>query len=124
MALLEVEKLQVHFRTVSGVVRSVNGLSFEINAGETVAIVGESGCGKSVTSMAMLRLVPTPPGKMAGRIVFDGRDLLQAPEEEMRRIRGNEISVIFQEPMTSLNPVLTIGSQIAETLQLHQGLDA
>ena len=124
MALLEVDKLQVHFRTVSGVVRSVNGLSFQINAGETVAIVGESGCGKSVTSMAMLRLVPTPPGRLAGRIMFDGNDLLQATEEEMRRIRGNEISVIFQEPMTSLNPVLTIGRQIGETLRLHQGLDA
>ncbi len=124
MALLQIDQLQVHFRTPGGVVRSVNGISFDVNAGETVAIVGESGCGKSVTSMAVLRLVPTPPGRMAGRILFEGRDLLQASEEQMRDLRGNEISMIFQEPMTSLNPVLTIGQQIGETLQLHQGLTA
>lgn len=124
MALLQIDQLQVHFRTPGGVVRSVNGISFEVNAGETVAIVGESGCGKSVTSMAVLRLVPTPPGRIAGRILFEGRDLLQASEEQMRELRGNEISMIFQEPMTSLNPVLTIGQQIGETLQLHQGLNA
>ncbi len=124
MPLLQIDQLQVHFRTPGGVVRSVNGISFDVNAGETVAIVGESGCGKSVTSMAVLRLVPTPPGRMAGRILFEGRDLLQASEDEMRGLRGNEISMIFQEPMTSLNPVLTIGQQIGETLQLHQGLDA
>lgn len=124
MALLQIDQLQVHFRTPSGVVRSVNGISFEVHAGETVAIVGESGCGKSVTSMAVLRLVPTPPGRMAGRILFEGRDLQQASESEMRDLRGNDISMIFQEPMTSLNPVLTIGQQIGETLQLHQGLNA
>jgi peptide/nickel transport system ATP-binding protein len=124
MALLQIEQLQVHFRTPAGVVRSVNGLSLEVKAGETVAIVGESGCGKSVTAMSVLRLVPTPPGRMAGRILFEGRDLLQASEEEMRHVRGNEISVIFQEPMTSLNPVLTVGAQIGETLRLHQGLNA
>jgi peptide/nickel transport system ATP-binding protein len=124
MALLQVEQLQVHFRTPGGVVRSVNGLSFEVDSGETVAIVGESGCGKSVTSMAVLRLVPTPPGRIAGRILFEGRDLLQASDDAMREIRGNRISMIFQEPMTSLNPVLTVGQQVGETLRLHQGLDA
>ena len=124
MALLSVENLQTHFGTPDGVVRSVEGLSFHIDAGETVAIVGESGCGKSVTSMSILRLVPTPPGKIAGRIVFEGRNLLEASEAEMRRIRGKEISMIFQEPMTSLNPVLTIGRQIGESLRLHEGLSA
>src|SRR6202044_556914 len=91
--------------------------------GETVAIVGESGCGKSVTAMSILRLIPTPPGKIAGRILFQGRDLLACSAAEMRAIRGKHISMIFQEPMTSLNPVLTIGRQIGETLRLHQGLD-
>ena len=124
MALLEVERLQTHFATPDGIVRAVQGLSFHIEAGETVAIVGESGCGKSVTSMSILRLIATPPGRMAGAIRFNGRDLLSLDETAMRRIRGNEISMIFQEPMTSLNPVLTIGRQIGETLRLHQGLDA
>src|SRR3954462_8267354 len=107
-ALLEVENLQTHFGTPDGVVRAVEGLSFHINAGETVAIVGESGCGKSVTSMSILRLVQTPPGKIAGSIRFEGRDLHNLNEEEMERIRGNAISMIFQEPITSLNPVLTV----------------
>ena len=124
MALLSVENLQTHFGTPDGVVRSVEGLSFHVDAGETVAIVGESGCGKSVTSMSILRLVPTPPGKIAGRIMFEGRDLLELSEVEMRAIRGKEISMIFQEPMTSLNPVLTIGRQIGESLRLHEGLSA
>ncbi len=123
MALLEVENLQTHFRTPDGVNRAVDGVSFSVEAGETVAIVGESGCGKSVTSMSILRLIPEPPGKIAGKIRFEGRDLLTLSEEEMQRIRGNEISMIFQEPMTSLNPVLTVGWQIAETVRLHQGLD-
>jgi peptide/nickel transport system ATP-binding protein len=122
--LLEVENLQTHFRTPDGVNRAVDGVSFHVNAGETVAIVGESGCGKSVTSMSILRLIPEPPGKIAGAIRFQGRDLLQLSEREMRAIRGNEISMIFQEPMTSLNPVLTVGRQIGETLRLHQGLSA
>ncbi len=122
--LLEVENLQTHFRTPDGVNRAVDGVSFSVNAGETVAIVGESGCGKSVTSMSILRLIPEPPGKIAGAIRFQGRDLLQLSEREMRAIRGNEISMIFQEPMTSLNPVLTVGRQIGETLRLHQGLSA
>src|SRR6201994_3688855 len=122
MALLEVENLQTHFGTHDGVVRAVEGLSFQIDAGETLGIVGESGCGKSVTSMSILRLIQEPPGKIAGKIRFEGRDLLTVSEQEMRGIRGNAISMIFQEPMTSLNPVLTVGKQIGETLQLHQGL--
>jgi len=123
-ALLQVENLQTHFGTIDGVVRAVEGLSFTIRAGETVAIVGESGCGKSLTSMSILRLIPTPPGKIAGRILFQGRDLLACSDAEMRAIRGKDISMIFQEPMTSLNPVLTIGRQIGESLRLHEGLSA
>ena len=124
MALLEVENLQTHFRTPDGVNRAVDGVSFEVAAGETLAIVGESGCGKSVTAMSILRLIPEPPGKIAGAIRFQGKDLLTLSEPEMRDIRGNEISMIFQEPMTSLNPVLNVGRQIGETLRLHQGLSA
>src|SRR5580658_9687064 len=124
MALLEVERLQTHFGTPDGVVRAVEGVSFQINAGETLGVVGESGCGKSVTAMSILRLVQEPPGKIAGSIRFDGRELLTLPEPEMQTIRGNAISMIFQEPMTSLNPVLTVGRQIGETLRLHQGMDA
>ena len=122
MALLEVDNLQTHFRGQDGVNRAVDGVSFHVNSGETVAIVGESGCGKSVTAMSILRLIPEPPGKLAGAIRFDGRDLLKLSDREMRAIRGNEISMIFQEPMTSLNPVLTVGKQIGETLRLHQGM--
>ncbi|WP_137177892.1 ABC transporter ATP-binding protein [Roseomonas sp. AR75] len=122
MALLEVDNLQTHFRTPDGINRAVDGVSFHVNAGETLAIVGESGCGKSVTAMSILRLIPEPPGKIAGAIRFNGRDLLTFSDKEMRAIRGNEISMIFQEPMTSLNPVLTVGRQIGETLRLHQGL--
>ncbi|MBW6397374.1 ABC transporter ATP-binding protein [Roseomonas sp. HJA6] len=124
MALLEVENLQTHFRTPDGINRAVDGISFHVEAGETVAIVGESGCGKSVTSMSILRLIPEPPGKIAGSIRFNGRDLLKLSDKEMRAVRGNEISMIFQEPMTSLNPVLTVGKQIGETLRLHQGMSA
>src|SRR6202521_5372036 len=123
MALLEVENLQTHFRTPEGVNRAVDGVSFHVNEGETLAVVGESGCGKSVTAMSILRLIPEPPGKIAGAIRFQGRDLLQASQRDMRHIRGNDISMVFQEPMTSLNPVLTVGRQISETLRLHQGLD-
>ena len=122
-ALLDVQNLQTHFGTPDGVVRAVEGLSFHIHPGETVAIVGESGCGKSVTSMSILRLVPIPPGRIAGRIMFQGRDLLSLPDSDMRKLRGNDISMIFQEPMTSLNPVLTVGKQIGETLRLHQGMN-
>ncbi len=124
MPLLEVDRLQTHFATPDGVVRAVEGLSFSIDAGETLAVVGESGCGKSVTSMSILRLIPEPPGRIAGAIRFNGRDLLQFSKSEMRRLRGNDISMIFQEPMTSLNPVLTVGRQIGETLRLHQGMSA
>ncbi len=121
--LLRVENLKTHFHTRDGVVRAVDGVSFDVLPGETLAIVGESGCGKSVTSMSILRLLPMPPARIAdGRIEFDGRNLLDLPEAEMRKVRGNAISMIFQEPMTSLNPVLTIGRQIAEALVLHRGM--
>ncbi|MFL4975593.1 MAG: ABC transporter ATP-binding protein [Microvirga sp.] len=123
MALLDVEDLQTHFRTPDGVNRAVDGVSFQVKEGETLAIVGESGCGKSVTANSILRLIPEPPGKIAGAIRFQGRDLLALPERAMRDIRGNDISMIFQEPMTSLNPVLTIGRQLRETLRLHEGLE-
>ena len=123
MPLLEVENLQVHFRTPTGINRAVDGVSFHVDPGETLAIVGESGCGKSVTSMSMMRLIPEPPGKIAGSIRLEGRDILALSDREMRALRGNDISMIFQEPMTSLNPVLTVGRQIGETLRLHQGLD-
>jgi peptide/nickel transport system ATP-binding protein len=122
MALLEIENLQTHFRTPDGVNRAVDGVSFTVEAGETVAIVGESGCGKSVTASSVLRLIPEPPGKIKGSIRFEGVDLLKLDERAMRDIRGNQISMVFQEPMTSLNPVLTVGRQIGETLRLHQGL--
>ncbi|WP_428493060.1 ABC transporter ATP-binding protein [Rhodopila sp.] len=118
------QNLQTHFGTQDGVVRAVEGLSFHIGAGETLGLVGESGCGKSVTSMSILRLIQEPPGKIAGSIRFEGRDLLTASESEMRAIRGNAISMIFQEPMTSLNPVLNVGQQIGETVRLHQGMNA
>ena len=120
--LLSVENLQTHFRTPDGVNRAVDGVSFHVAASETLAIVGESGCGKSVTAMSSLRLIPEPPGKIAGAIRFQGKDLLQLSAPEMRAIRGNEISMIFQEPMTSLNPVLNVGRQIGETVQLHQNM--
>src|SRR6195256_2515235 len=123
MALLEVQNLQTHFRTPEGINRAVDGVSFHIEEGETLAIVGESGCGKSVTAMSLRRLIPEPPGKIAGSLRFQGKDLLQLSDREMRDIRGNDISMIFQEPMTSLNPVLTVGRQIGETLRMHQGLD-
>jgi peptide/nickel transport system ATP-binding protein len=120
MALLEVHDLQIHFRTATGVNRAVDGLSFDMDAGEALAIVGESGCGKSVTSMSILRLLPTPPGKIAGRILFRGKNLLKNSEAQMRALRGAEIGMIFQEPMTSLNPVFTIGQQIGEAVRLHE----
>ncbi|WP_374632076.1 ABC transporter ATP-binding protein [Ferrovibrio sp.] len=120
MALLEVENLQVHFRTPRGVNRAVEGLSFSVNAGETVAIVGESGSGKSVTSMSILRLLPERSTGIAGSIRFDGQELLTKSEKAMEDLRGNEISMIFQEPMSALNPVLSIGFQISEALLLHQ----
>jgi peptide/nickel transport system ATP-binding protein len=121
--LLDVEDLRTWFFTRDGIVRAVDGVSFRVMPGETLAIVGESGCGKSVTALSVLRLIPAPPGRIvSGAIRFAGRDLLALSEAEMRRVRGNEISMIFQEPMTSLNPVMTIGRQISEILSLHQGL--
>src|ERR1700676_5047272 len=122
MALLEVHNLRTHFRTPEGINRAVDGVSFHVDEGETLAIVGESGCGKSVTAMSLMRLIPEPPGKIAGSVRFQGKDLLQLSEREMRAIRGDDISMIFQEPMSSLNPVLNVGRQIGETLRLHQGL--
>jgi len=123
--LLAIEDLQTHFFTRDGVVRAVDGVSYAVKAGETLAVVGESGSGKSVTALSILRLVPSPPGRIVGGAIrFEGVDLLRIREGEMRRIRGNEISMIFQEPMTSLNPVLTVSRQITETLILHQGLTA
>src|ERR1700760_4528773 len=122
--ILDIADLRTWFFTRDGVVRAVDGVSFHVIPGETLAIVGESGCGKSVTALSVLRLIPSPPGRIvSGAIRFAGRDLLGLSEAEMRDVRGNDISMIFQEPMTSLNPVLTIGRQIAETLTLHQGLD-
>jgi oligopeptide transport system ATP-binding protein len=121
--LLEVRDLETHFRTQDGVVKAVNKVSFHVNRGETLGIVGESGCGKSVTSLSIMRLIPNPPGKIVGgQILFDGDDLVKMSEEEMRHIRGNRIAMIFQDPMTSLNPVLTIGRQITESLELHMKL--
>src|SRR5262249_56715866 len=121
--LLEVENLHVHFVTTRGVVRAVEGISYKVRPGETVALVGESGCGKSVSSLAIMRLLAKPAGRVvAGRILFQGRNLLDLPEEEMRAIRGRYIAMIFPEPMTSLNPVLTIGFQIMEPLLIHLGM--
>jgi len=120
--VLEVKNLRTHFFTRDGVVRAVDGVSFSVSAGETLAIVGESGCGKSVTSLSILRLIASPPGRIVeGSMMFEGQDLVTLPEEQMRHIRGNKISMIFQEPMTSLNPVLTIGKQITEVMVLHRG---
>ena len=119
--ILEVNDLRTYFYARDGVVRSVDGVSFSVSEGETLAIVGESGCGKSVTSLSILRLIASPPGKIvSGSIRFHGEDLLGFSDEQMRDIRGDKISMIFQEPMTSLNPVLTIGRQIGEVLELHR----
>ena len=119
-SLLEIDKLKTQFFTTAGVVKAVDGVSYTVNEGETVAVVGESGCGKSVTAMSILRLIPWPPGKITdGEIRFAGKDLLALSEEEMRNVRGKDISMIFQEPMTSLNPVLSIGMQLTETMLAH-----
>ena len=120
MALLEVKGLRTQFFTQDGVVNAVNGVSFYVEEGETLGIVGESGCGKSVSVLSVMRLIPQPPGKIVdGEVLFDGRDLLKVSENEIRSVRGNKIAMIFQDPMTSLNPVLTIGRQIGEALELH-----
>ena len=122
-ALLSVRDLRTHFHTRDGVVRAVDGVSFDLHAGETLCVVGESGCGKSVTALSILGLLPMPPARIeGGQVLFQGEDLVQASEERLREIRGNSISMIFQEPMTSLNPVMTVGNQIAEALLLHQDM--
>ena len=121
--LLEVKDLKTHFFTSEGVVKAVDGVSFDLEQGETLGLVGESGCGKSVSALSMMRLIPEPPGKIVdGEILFEGEDILKIDIDDMRRIRGSRISMIFQEPMTSLNPVLTIERQLTETLQVHKGM--
>src|SRR5947208_6913102 len=120
--LLDVKSLKTYFFTDEGVVRAVDGVDLYINKGETLGIVGESGSGKSVTALSVMRLIPQPPGRIVeGTITYGGRSLLDLPPAQMRKIRGKEISMIFQEPMTSLNPVLTVGEQIAEAVRLHEG---
>ena len=121
--VLEIDGLQTHFFTAVGAVRAVDGVSYSLKSGETLGVVGESGCGKSVSALSILRLVADPPGRIVGGAIrFEGRNLLDLPEAEMETIRGNKISMIFQEPMTSLNPLFTVGRQIAEAVALHQGL--
>src|SRR6187397_2216103 len=121
--LLDVDDLKTYFYTRDGIVRAVDGVSFAVYPGETLAVVGESGCGKSVTALSILRLIASPPGRIvSGKLLFEDKDLLAMDEAAMRELRGNEISMIFQEPMTSLNPVLTVGRQIAEALRVHRGL--
>jgi oligopeptide transport system ATP-binding protein len=122
--LLDIRDLRTEFRTGSGIIRAVDGISYAVETGETVAIVGESGSGKSVGALSILRLIPDPPGRVTGgQVVFAGRDLLRLSEEEMREVRGGEIGMVFQEPMTSLNPVLTIGRQLTETVEQHRNAD-
>ncbi len=122
-AILKVEGLTTEFRTEQGLVTAVDRVSFELHRGETLGLVGESGCGKSVTNLSLLKLIPSPPGRItAGRILFRGRDLRTATEEEVRVLRGRNISMIFQDPLTSLNPVLRVSTQVAEAIQLHHGL--
>ena len=121
--LLKVSNLQVEFKTGFGIARAVDGVDFELAAGETLGIVGESGCGKSTTALALTRLITSPPGKISsGSVVFEGKDILRLPAQAVRRLRGNRIGMIFQDPMTSLNPSLTIGRQICEPLELHKGM--
>jgi oligopeptide transport system ATP-binding protein len=121
--LLEVKGLATYFKTDSGVVKAVDGVSFDLYPGETLGIVGESGCGKSVTNLSIMKLIPSPPGKIVGgEVIFKGEDILKKSEEQLRKIRGNSISMIFQDPMTSLNPFLRISTQMIETIVLHQGM--
>jgi oligopeptide transport system ATP-binding protein len=122
--LLEVKGLETRFYTQEGVVKAVNGISYNLDEGGTLGIVGESGCGKSVSVLSMMRLIPSPPGKITGgQVLFEERDLLKMDQEQMRHVRGNRIAMIFQDPMTSLNPVLTIGRQVSEALELHMNMD-
>src|ERR687885_40378 len=121
--LLEVNNLQTHFQTRAGLVRAVDGVSFQLDRGELLGLVGESGCGKSVTALSLMRLVAPPGRVVGGEVLFDGVDLLKLPEARMREIRGDDIAMIFQDPMTSLNPVYTVGEQIAEALRLHRGMN-
>ncbi len=122
--ILNVQGLETQFNTPEGVVHAVNGVDFKLNEGETLGIVGESGCGKSVSMLSILRLIQQPPGKIvAGTAMFKGKDLLQISEDEIRQVRGGQISMIFQDPMTSLNPVMTIGKQLAEPMMLHLGFN-
>ena len=122
--LLEVRNLRTEFRTGAGIVRAVDGISYSVDPGETVAVVGESGSGKSVGALSILRLIPSPPGRIvSGEVIFNGRDLMQLSDDDMREVRGGEIGMVFQEPMTSLNPVLSIGRQITEMLEQHRGTD-
>jgi oligopeptide transport system ATP-binding protein len=122
--LIEVNGLKTRFFTQDGVVHAVNGISYHVDEGETLGLVGESGCGKSVSVLSVMRLIPTPPGKIVGgEVWFEGHDLLKVDQEEIRSVRGNKIAMIFQDPMTSLNPVLTIGQQVSESLQLHMGMN-
>jgi len=119
--LLEVRGLRTHFRVLDGIVPAVDGVDFSLKRGETLGLVGESGCGKSVTSLSIMGLIETPPGEIvAGEIWFDGRELLSLSSKDMEEVRGNDITMIFQEPMTSLNPVFTVGEQIAESVRLHR----
>jgi peptide/nickel transport system ATP-binding protein len=121
--LLEIKGLKTHFFTEEGVVRAVDGIDLRIDKGETLGVVGESGCGKTVTALSVMKLIAMPPGRIVeGQMLYEGRDLVPLPPAQMRKIRGKEISMIFQEPMTSLNPVFTIGEQIAEAIRLHEGL--
>ena len=121
--VLEVNGLKTQFFTQDGVVKAVNGISYELNEGETLGIVGESGCGKSVSVMSLMRLIPMPPGKIVGgKAIFENQNLMEIDDDEMRSVRGNKIAMIFQDPMTSLNPVLTIGKQVSEALELHLGM--
>src|SRR5262245_22923615 len=121
--VLEIEDLKAHFFTAAGVVKAVDGVSWSVRRGETLGVVGESGCGKSVTALSILRLLPEPPGRIVGgRVRFQGRDLLALGNEQMEAIRGNDISMVFQEPMTSLNPLFTVGQQIGEAIVVHEGV--
>lgn len=121
--LLEVKNLHTYFYLENGISKALHGVSFDIKKGETLGVVGESGCGKSMTALSIMQLVPDPPGKIvSGEILFQGVDLLKKDKKEMRQMRGSKIAMIFQEPMTSLNPVMTIGKQISETIRIHENV--